>query len=130
MLFQTFKFLAFFVVVFSVYWTLPKHRWRLGWLLLASCVFYMSWNPWLISLILLSASVDYAVALKLDQVRAPATRRLLLILSIGFNLSLLFFFKYVNFFLDSVRGVSATLGWSVHTPTLDILLPLGISFYT
>ena len=59
MVFPTVEFLAFFSIVFPVYWFITRHRWRMGWLLLASCAFYMSWNPWLILLILFSASVDY-----------------------------------------------------------------------
>lgn len=56
MLFATQRFLGFFVVVFAAYWLLPRHRWRMLWLLLASCAFYMSWNPLLILLVLFSAS--------------------------------------------------------------------------
>ena len=99
MLFPTFKFFVFFCLVFAVYWSLPTLlRWlpwgsrfnptrlRLGWLLIASGYFYMSWNPWLILLILFSASVDYAVALLLQQVTTVWKRRTLLILSISTNL--------------------------------------------
>src|SRR5262245_50172011 len=96
MLFQTFKFLVFFAVVFTVFWRLKNHRWRMAWLLIASCYFYMSWNPWLIGLILLSASVDYVVAIQLERITSPAVRRLLFGGSIVHNLGLLFFFKYVN----------------------------------
>lgn len=130
MLFQTFKFFVFFAIVFGVYWWLTNHRRRLAWLLFASCVFYMSWNPWLISLILLSASVDYLVALKLENITAPRTRRLLLILSISFNLGLLGFFKYANFFLESARDLGELIGVVFDPPLLDVILPLGISFYT
>ena len=57
------SFLAFFVIVFAGYWLLQVHRARMIWLLVASAVFYMSWNPWLIGLIAFSASVDYLAAL-------------------------------------------------------------------
>jgi alginate O-acetyltransferase complex protein AlgI len=130
MLFQTFQFFIFFGVVFSVYWRMRNHRARMVWLLIASFVFYMSWNPWLVSLILLSASVDYLVALRLEQTAAPRTRKLLLILSISFNLGLLAFFKYANFFLASAGALGAWLGWSFNPPRLELVLPLGISFYT
>jgi alginate O-acetyltransferase complex protein AlgI len=127
MLFTTFPFLVFFVVVFAVYWTLKGHRARMVWLLLASLYFYASWNPWLVGLIAFSASVDYVVALKMEQVQSPRGRRLLLFLSVGTNLGLLAFFKYVNFFLD-------TIGWAAGLPAgrlgLNIILPLAISFYT
>jgi alginate O-acetyltransferase complex protein AlgI len=119
MLFPTFAFLVFFAVVFSVYWWLNDRRARLGWLLTASVFFYASWNPWLISLIIFSASIDYVVALWLERGGSSRRRLALLVLSIGTNLGLLAYFKYVNFFLDMVGG-----------SRLNIILPLGISFYT
>src|SRR5262245_45356422 len=108
MLFHTLTFLYFFGVVFAVYWALPWHRARMLWLLLASCYFYMSWSPWLISLILLSASLDYVVALRMEKARSPGARRAMLVFSVGCNLGLLAYFKYANFFLDAAR---ASLGW-------------------
>src|SRR5262245_1403732 len=99
MLFPTLSFLGFFVLVFAVYWTLAGHRARKVWLLAASVFFYASWNPWLVSLIAFSASVDFVTALLLERVESPARRRGLLVLSIATNLGLLAYFKYVNFFL-------------------------------
>jgi alginate O-acetyltransferase complex protein AlgI len=130
MLFPTFQFLVFFLVVFPIYWKIGRHRLRLGWLFLASCVFYMSFQPWLILLILFSASVDYFAAQAIETSGSSRRRRLLLIGSISINLGLLAFFKYVNFFLTSAEGFLALfkIEWT-HTP-LDLALPLGISFYT
>lgn len=130
MQFPTFAFLVFFGVVFGVYWALPRHLWRMGWLLLASFVFYMSWNPWLILLILLSASIDYFTAQWLERAEHADVRRLLLVGSISCNLGLLAFFKYSNFFLDTGGTLLNWFGWQVPHRTLNILLPLGISFYT
>ena len=130
MLFPTLIFLAFFAVVFTVYWSLSNPRHRLLWLLFASLYFYASWNLWLITLIVFSASVDYTVALVLERVKTPWKRRALLILSITTNLSLLAFFKYVNFFLDTVYTVQGFFGVTPSRTFLDIVLPLGISFYT
>lgn len=130
MLFHTAQFVIFLVVVFAVYWLLPWHRGRMFWLLLASFVFYMSWNPWLILLILFSAGVDYLVALHLEREPRAAVRRLLLILSIGVNLSLLIFFKYTNFLLGSAHSAATWFGLRLDPVFLDIVLPLGISFYT
>jgi alginate O-acetyltransferase complex protein AlgI len=123
--FQSFGFLVFFAAVFGVYWSLKDHRRRLAWLLIASCAFYMSWNPWLIGLILLSAGVDFLVAIKLEQSADPRWRKRLLIFSVSFNLGLLAFFKYTDFFLSSA-------GWLLNfdPPLLRVVLPLGISFYT
>jgi alginate O-acetyltransferase complex protein AlgI len=118
MLFPTFRFLAFFVVVFAVYWSLPGRRARLVWLLAASVYFYASFNPWLVGLIAFSASVDYVVALVMEKEQRPGWRRLLLLLSVGTNLGLLVYFKYVNFFLGISGGPG--VNW----------IPLGISFYT
>src|ERR1700730_16772882 len=101
MLFTTARFLGFFCLVFLVYWGLPGKRLRMFWLLLASIYFYMSWNPWLVTLILFSASVDYLAAMKMESMETPWARRLLLAASISTNLGLLAFFKYVNFFLSS-----------------------------
>ena len=93
MLFHSSDFFFFFWIVFAVYWSLPKLQWRNGWLVAASCVFYGTWNPWLISLILFTASVDYVVALRLMVTTSPTMRRALLALSIGVSLSLLIFFN-------------------------------------
>src|SRR5437868_505661 len=119
MLFPTFRFLVFFAVVFAVYWSLRDRRARLVWLLAASVYFYASWNPWLVGLIALSASIDYFVAQVMEKEQRAGRRRLFLLLSVGINLGLLAYFKYVNFFLDMVGG-----------PRLNVILPLGISFYT
>src|SRR5262249_53801134 len=130
MLFSTFQFAVFFAIVFAVYWSLRQHRHRMVWLLTASFFFYASWNPWLLGLIIFSASVDYGVALLLERVTAPRRRRLLLLLSIGTNLGLLAFFKYANFFLESAYALSDLLGVRGERVLYDIVLPLGISFYT
>jgi alginate O-acetyltransferase complex protein AlgI len=130
MLFPTAKFLAFFAVVFTVYWLLGRHRGRMFWLTAASAFFYMSWNPWFILLIVGSTSIDYLVALKLNDVRSDRTRKSLVALSVGVNLGILAYFKYAAFALDSARDVSHWLGWSVPLPVAKAFLPLGISFYT
>ncbi len=127
MLFPTFAFLVFFLVVFAVYWALPGHRARKAWLLVASVYFYASWNPWLVGLIAFSAAVDFVMALVLERVESPGRRRLLLVLSISTNLGLLVYFKYVNFFLDSAGTL---LGLPPGRFAVNVILPLGISFYT
>jgi alginate O-acetyltransferase complex protein AlgI len=129
-LFHTTQFLDFFLITFAVYWALPFHRARMLFLLAASCYFYMSWNPWLISLILFSASVDYLIALRLARTESPRTRLLLVVLSVTVNLSLLGFFKYTNFFLGLAHTAARTVGIRYKARFLSIVLPLGISFYT
>src|ERR1043166_1429231 len=120
--FPTSQFLGFFLLIFTIYWLLPRHRWRMVWLLIASCAFYMSWHPWLISLIALSASVDYVVALKLQKVQALWARRLLLFGIISFNLSLLAFFKYTNFLLANAYSLFHLFGVDYHWPLLHLAL--------
>jgi alginate O-acetyltransferase complex protein AlgI len=129
MLFPSAQFLGFFAVVFPVYWMIRLHRWRMGWLFGASCIFYMSWNPALLLLILFSASVDYAAALGIEK-STGRVRRLLLFAAVGTNLGLLAFFKYVNFFLASVSGLAVAAGVDWRPPAVEVVLPLGISFYT
>lgn len=143
MLFPSFQFFVFFCVVFAVYWAMPPlagfafgctaqqaHRLRMGWLLLASCYFYMSWNPYLILLILFSASVDYITARLLSHVVSMWKRRALLILSVTVNLGLLAFFKYTNFLISTAIGTLNLFGFENDPLVLAIILPLGISFYT
>src|SRR5436853_7858718 len=118
MLFPTKEFLGFFAVFFVIYWAIPRHRIRMAWLLVASCAFYMSWNPWLILLILFSASVDYGAAIALEASASPKWRRFLWLGSLTLNLSLLAFFKYVNFFLDSGAGLLRLAGLDCAPPGL------------
>lgn len=129
--FVSFNFLGFFLAVLLIYWSLRAHRHRMLWLLLASCVFYMSWNPLLILLILFSASVDYFAALAMERTDSPRTKKWLLIGSISINLGLLAYFKYALFFLGNLTGVINLVGIDFHAPIFEKLaLPLGISFYT
>jgi alginate O-acetyltransferase complex protein AlgI len=130
MLFCTQQFLFFFLAVFAAYWSLPWHRLRVWLLLAASYYFYASWNPMLASLIFLTTTVDYAIARALDGSPAGRRRRALLALSIGLNVSLLVYFKYANFFLDSLREWLRAAGVSASLPVLEVLVPVGISFYT
>src|SRR5437016_5478828 len=74
MLFHTTHFLYFFCVVFAAYWLLPWHRLRMFLLVAASCFFYMCWNPYLITLILFSAGLDFVIALKLESLSSPSWR--------------------------------------------------------
>jgi alginate O-acetyltransferase complex protein AlgI len=130
MLFPTAKFLGFFVVAFTVYWLLGRHRWRLLWLTIASAIFYMSWNPWFLLLILGSTSIDYFVALRLPHLENRRIAKWLVALSVTVNLSILGCFKYAAFALDSTSELTHWLGWSLPLPTVKAFLPLGISFYT
>ena len=125
------QYLGFFVLSFAVYWMLPWHRARIVWLLAASAFFYMTWNPWLITLVLFSASIDYFAALGLERLKTPSLRRGLLVGSITINLGLLGYFKYANFFNSSaVATQNWWFGTCLDPITMNLILPLGISFYT
>ena len=131
MLFHTVLFGVFFAAVFSGHWLL--HRWRMPrvlFLLAASYLFYMGWNAKYALLILFSTVLDYSIGLLLEETERPRLRRLLLTASIVGNLGVLAVFKYYDFFVESAAAVLAAAGWTVSLPTLRVLLPVGISFYT
>lgn len=130
MLFCSQPYLAFFCVIFAVYWSLPWHRARVWLLLSASFYFYASWNRWLAAIIAVSTLMDYLVARGLDTIESQKWRRLLLGLSLVANLGLLVYFKYANFFLGSVEQALHVLGATTSLPVLKVILPVGISFYT
>ncbi len=130
MLFCSREFLYFFLAVFALYWLLPWHRVRIGLLLAASYIFYACWSQWLALLIAGSTVVDYFLARGMESTRSAPLRRGLLTISLVLNLGLLVYFKYANFFLDSLRDLLHSAGLSSSLPTLAVLLPIGISFYT
>ncbi|HED64198.1 MAG TPA: MBOAT family protein, partial [Planctomycetes bacterium] len=127
MLFVDFQFLPFFALVFSVHWALRSPRARKAWLLLSSYAFYAAWDWRFLSLILFSTLVDYVVGRRLATTRH---RKGWLLVSLVSNLGLLGYFKYANFFLDSAISFLGALGLHPHAPSLEVLLPVGISFYT
>ena len=129
MLFNSLAFAVFFPLVVAVYFLTPaRARWAL--LLAASYVFYAWWKAEYALLLLFSTLVDYAVARVLGRTSAPGTRRALLGLSLAANLGLLFGFKYFNFFSASLGTLAGGLGMAYQPFFVDVLLPVGISFYT
>jgi alginate O-acetyltransferase complex protein AlgI len=127
MTFHSLAFVVFLVLVVSIYWRLP-HRGQNALLLGASYVFYGWVHPWFVGIMLVSTSVDYWAGQRMED--DPANRKRYLAASLGVNLGMLGFFKYFNFFIDNVRIVLGSLGLHAAPPTLEILLPAGISFYT
>src|SRR5262249_21391958 len=120
MLFHTSKFLGFFLVVFVVYWLLPRswRKLRLGWLLYASAWFYLGFTPVrLLLLLAFSTSVDCLAALLLDRTQSPLRRRLILAASLSINLGILIYFKYVNFFFDTPNQTATLFGLPLDLPT-------------
>lgn len=129
MLFNSIEFLFFFPIVVLLYFTLNyKYRWLL--LLVASYIFYMAWEPSYILLIIFSTIVDYFTGIKIEESTSKKTKRRFLLLSLLVNLGVLFFFKYFNFFNASITALAEYMGIGFSIPTLQVLLPVGISFYT
>ncbi|HOJ78331.1 MAG TPA: MBOAT family O-acyltransferase [Bacillota bacterium] len=129
MLFNSLEFLIFFPLVIALYFILPhKFRWAL--LLLASCIFYMYYKPIYIVLLMFSAYLDYCVSIKMEETSSKQKKKFYLLVSLIGNLGLLFIFKYFNFF-NSLFGAAVTaFGGEYSFRGLNLLLPMGISFYT
>ena len=130
MVFTELRFLFFFLVVFVLHWTLSGATSRKVLLLISSYVFYSAWDWRFASLLLLSTVIDYWVARAIEREPADRRRKGWLTISLLANLGILGFFKYFNFFVQSGAGFLGWLGLPVDVPTLSIVLPLGISFYT
>ena len=129
MLFNSLEFLVFFPVVLAIYYVLST-RAQNAWLLVASYVFYGWWDWRFLGLILLSTVVDYFIGRSIAASHDPSARKRLLAVSITTNLGILGVFKYYGFFVQSFVGVLDAMGFQAHVTTLQIILPVGISFYT
>ncbi len=129
MLFNSTQYAIFFPIVVAIYFAVP-HRFRWALLLLASYYFYMCWKPGYVVLIIISTVIDYAAGLLMGAASSQTVRRRYLILSLCSNLGMLFFFKYYNFFNDSLRLVTDKLDLGISLPATHFLLPVGLSFYT
>jgi len=128
MLFNSFHFVVFFIVVLALNQTL--RRWPLAqklMLLAASYYFYGQWQWHYLLLVWFSTLVDYAIGLRMPVTRNP---RRLVALSVVVNLGFLAIFKYANWLIDTFNGASTALGSAMHVTPIDLLLPVGISFYT
>ena len=127
MIFNSFKFIVFFPLVCLIYFCIKKDKLKLIWLLLTSYYFYMCWNPLYSLLMLLSTFVTYIFSILMDKYKDK--KKMFLILSLLINLSILFFFKYANFIIENINCLLNFLKYD-SLKTFDILLPVGISFYT
>ena len=132
MLFNSTTFLIFLIIVFVVFWKTSKYS--LGWgnvvLLTGSYIFYGWWDWRFLVLIIISSATDFFIGNKIFKSKNSRDRKLLLIASITVNLGMLFFFKYFNFFIDSFKTLFAPFAAIEQWSTLNIILPVGISFYT
>ncbi len=129
MVFNSFAFLLFFPIVLLLYRVLPvKFRWFM--LLLASYYFYLSWQPDLIYLIMFTTLVSYLCALGIEKVYTRKAKKALMLIAVIASLSVLFFFKYFNFLSENIVNLINLIGIPVSDFALDLILPVGISFYT
>jgi len=129
MLFNTLTFAEFFLVFYCLYLIL-NHKWQ-NWLLLgASYLFYGLWDWRFLSLLLITTTLDYCCGHLIPRVRGVTQKKLLLALSIAVNLTILGFFKYFHFFTESMQVFLSACGLAVSLPSLQLVLPVGISFYT
>lgn len=129
MLFNSLHFLLFFPIVCIVYFVLPSLKARNLFLLAASYYFYMNWEPVYALLLLTSTAITYLAALGIGHYAEKKKKRFCLTASLVLNLGILFFFKYYNFAADSISALLSQLGVDMNVPNLDVLLPVGISFY-
>ena len=133
MLFNSIEFLIFFPLVFCVFWFFLKNKIKSQniFLLLSSYIFYGFWDLRFLFLIILSTIVDFNIGLSLSQKKNKSIRKSLLLISIFINLSILGFFKYYNFFIESISDLLLLFNYSTtHNLYLNLILSVGISFYT
>ena len=129
MLFNSPEYILFLPVVLLINYLLPT-KIRYLWLLIASYFFYMCWNAEYALLILTSTAATYACSLLVEKTGETKKRKVFMAASLVLNLGILFYFKYTNFFVHTINSVSAALHLKLSIPKADILLPVGISFYT
>ena len=127
MLYTSFKFLLFFPIVCLFYFLFKKENTRKVWLLISSYFFYICWNAYYSLLLLFSTIVTYLSGKYIS--KYPKKKKIFLIISLVINIGILFFFKYANFFIDNLNNILNIFKIS-NFNHLDILLPVGISFYT
>lgn len=128
MLFNSFHFVIFFVIILAAHFSMPqRHRWLL--LLAGSCYFYMAFVPAYILILGLSIVIDYVAGIWIEDA-PPARRKFLLTVSIVANVGLLCVFKYFNFFNANLEAIAQALHWNYGVKALSIILPIGLSFHT
>ncbi len=131
MLFNSYTFVLIFLPLALLgWWGLRARAHRLLFLTLMSYLFYAWWDFRFVPLMILSTSADYAAGRAIALARSPSRRTTLLILLLIFNLGILAVFKYYDFFVGSLEGLGRLLGYQPEWPLLQVLLPVGISFYT
>src|SRR5687768_16012098 len=131
MLFNSYTFIAFFIVILVLHNLMP-FTWKVKKinLLIASYIFYAAWNPPFILLLWLATVVDFFVGRALYRQENKSKKRMLLVISLIGNLGMLIFFKYGSFLLENFTALLNAIGIDYHPAKPNIILPAGISFYT
>src|SRR6478736_3770613 len=130
MLFNSLTFVVFFVVVVTLYWSIRSWQARKNLLVVASYIFYGAWNPPFAALLFGTTAMDFWLGRQMAKAKDQHARRRWLVASVCMNLSMLGFFKYGDFLLQNFQWLLARIGIVYQPPHLNILLPVGISFYT
>jgi len=131
LLFNSVQYGLFLVVVFVVYWALVRVRLaRMLFLLAASYFFYANWNPFFLALVWFSSTLDFVLSWAIVRRDARWKKKLLVATSVAVNLSILGLFKYADFFIGAASDLVTTLGFDPIALRLNLVLPVGISFYT
>ena len=132
MLFNSIEFPIFFIIVYFFYWIVSKNNLKAQnlFLLGASYYFYSCWDWRFLFLLVFSTLLDYFTGIKMQDAKNEVQKKYWFWLSISINLGFLGIFKYYNFFADSFAAMLSQIGVSTNFWTLQIILPVGISFYT
>lgn len=129
MIFNSVSYLVFIFMVVSIYWLLSR-KYRAKLILFSSLIFYGSWRPEFLLILLFTALTDFIIAKYINKAENQNKRFYLLTLSVGLNIGLLIYFKYSFFIIDNAIVVLDLFGFKVDAPVFSVILPLGISFYT
>lgn len=129
MLFTNGTYFVFLIIVFFAYWAVNRAGWRLGLLVAAGALFYWINAGRMLALLVVIAAIDFTTTRWMARCNGKTARRCLLAVSLGVDIGALCFFKYANFFIDSAATATAALGIRTAVPHLDIVAPLGISFF-
>lgn len=131
MLFNSIDFALFLPIVFTIYWILKgKTNLQNIFLIVTSYVFYGWWDYRFLGLIVISSIVDFFIGQKIYNAKKPKTKKVFLWISVLVNVGILVYFKYYNFFIDSFENAFQFFGRDIKINSLNIILPVGISFYT
>ncbi len=141
MIFTSFDFVFFLIMLYAIYWIAGRKKIQNPILLVAGYIFYGWITPWFCILLFISSMIDYFIGRGMRAIEETGTTKLkvgafsiskkgLLVLSLISNLTFLGFFKYFNFFVENVASALSSIGFHPHVTTLQIILPVGISFYT